>query len=228
MTSSVSSENQPKLKFQSIGAVLCVMAGLLAGCAGGPPPPVRTGQAGNLVVAIIERDWHTEIGLETREITGPLATLEPSSAGAPYLVVGFGDRAYFTDHGAGVDKALAALFPGASAVQLASFDALPEDETHVVVRLRLSQEALDRVVDFIWNSLARQDDGTPLRVAEHNARSLFYAGRQPYESFYNCNTWTADALHAGGLPFDSSGVLFASQVMAQARRIASRQGRQAE
>jgi hypothetical protein len=173
------------------------------------------------VLAIIERDWHTEIGLMTSQIWGPLSTVEPTSASAEYLLVGFGDRAYFADHDAGVGTAVAALFPGPSAIKLATVDALPEDATHIVVRIHLTQDALDRIVEFIWNSLDKQDDQTPTQVAEYGRQDVFYAGRQTYDSFYNCNTWLAEALHAGGLPFDPSGIVFASQVMKQAQRIAS-------
>lgn len=202
---------------------LCILGGMLAGCAGSQPLPPPAGQTGSAEIAIIERDWHTEIGLLSSQISGPLSTLDPNSTGAKYLVVGFGDRAYFADHSAGVGTAVAALFPGPSAIQLATFDALPEDETHIVVRIHLSQDALDRIVGFIWNSLDKRADETPLRVTEYGQQNVFYAGRQTYDSFYNCNTWTADALQAGGLPFDSSGILFASQVMTQARRITSQQ-----
>jgi hypothetical protein len=200
---------------------VCMMCGILAGCAGSQPIPATSGQTGSAVIAIIGRDWHTEIGLLTSQVWGPLSTLDPTTASGQYLIIGFGDRAYFSDHDAGVGTAVAALFPGPSAVQLATVDALPEDEDHTIVRLHLSQDALDRIVEFVWNSLDRRDGGTPSRVAEYGPQNVFYAGRQTYDSFYNCNTWTADALQAGGLPFDSSGILFASQVMRQAQRIAS-------
>jgi hypothetical protein len=199
------------------------MGGLLAGCAENQPVSTAAGQTGSAEIAIIARDWHTEIGLRVSQISGPLASLDPAPVGNEFLVVGFGDRAYFSDHDAGVGKAVAAFFPGPSAIQLASFDALPEDETHIVVRIRLSQEDLDRIVLFIWNSLDKRNDEKPSRVTEYGQQNVFYEGQQPYNSLYNCNTWTADALHAGGLPFDSSGVVFASQVMTQARRIASPQ-----
>ncbi|MDR3436224.1 DUF2459 domain-containing protein [Telmatospirillum sp.] len=200
-----------------------VMASILAGCVGSQPTPMPSGQTDSAELAVIGRDWHTEIALSTSQVSGPLATLDPMPVRAKYLIVGFGDRAYFSDHDAGADKAFFALFPGPSAVQLATVDTLPEDENHTIVRLRLSPEALDRIVAFIWNSLDRSDGDKPSRVTQYGQQNVFYAGRQSYDSFYNCNTWIADALQVGGLPFDSSGVLFASQVMTQAQRVASMQ-----
>jgi hypothetical protein len=211
----------PVVRQGLIAIIFFVTGGLLSGCAGSQPVPVPEAQTGQVVVAVIERDWHTEIGVLSSGVSGPLSKLHPLSAGGKYVVFGFGDRAYFSDHDAGAGKAFAALFPGPSAVQLATFDALPEDETHIVVRIHLSQEALDRIVAFVWDSLDKGDAETPWRVSEYGQQNVFYAGRLRYDSIYNCNAWTADALRAGGLPFDPSGIMFASEVMEQARKIAS-------
>lgn len=202
---------------------LCVIGGILSACAGSQPIPTRSVQTGNVEIAVIARDWHTEIGLLTNQVSGPLATVDPTTSGARYLLIGFGDRAYFADHDAGFGTAMAALFPGPSAVQLTTVGALPEDADHTIVRLHLPQEALDRILEFAWNSLDRRDGTTLTRVAAYGDQNVFYAGRQTYDSFYNCNTWTADALRAGGFPFEPSGILFASQVMEQVQRIASLQ-----
>lgn len=200
-----------------------IMVEGLTGCAGSQPAPTPGVQPGNVEIAIIARDWHTEIGLLTSQVTGPLATVDPTTSGARYLLVGFGDRSYFADHDAGFGTAVAALFPGPSAVQLTTVGELPEDENHTIVRLHLSRDAVDRILGFVWNSLDRTDGRSLSRVAEYGDQNVFYAGRQTYDSFYNCNTWTADALREAGLPFNPSGVLFASEVMEQARKIASAQ-----
>ncbi len=54
--------------------------------------------------------------------------------------------------------------------------------------------------------------------------SVFYAARGTYDAFDTCNTWTAEMLHAGGLPMPTAGVLFAGQAMGMARRIGAQQG----
>jgi hypothetical protein len=199
------------------------LASLLTGCAGSPSPPPGEIAGGPAEVAVIGRDWHTEIGVALKDISGPLATFGPAANGARYLIVGFGDRAYFTDHDAGSGTAFAALFPGPAAIQLATSQDLPEDTAHITVRIRLSREALSRIADFIWDSMDRGADGAPLPVVEHSDHSKFYSARQSYDGLYNCNSWTAEALRIGGLPFDPAGVLFASQVMDQARAVAARQ-----
>jgi hypothetical protein len=193
----------------------------MAGCAASQPAPTAPLPKGDVEVTVIARDWHTEIGIAVGDISGPLARVDPAPDGEKYLLVGFGDLAFFTDPEAGFGKAFAALFSGPAAIQLATFQELPEDATHKAVRFHLSKAAVDRIVAFIWNSLEQQPDGTLRQVAVHGPGNIFYAARQPYDGFYNCNSWTADALRQGGLPFDPSGILFASEVMQQAERIAA-------
>lgn len=208
----------------------CVVVGMVGGCADdglsrADVQSVPSG-AGGVELAVVKLDWHTEIGMPLDRISGPLVRLLPVEPNDRYLIVGFGDKAYFTDHDAGSGTAFAALFPGPSAVQVAAFEQIPEDATHIVVRVRVSREGLDRMTRFVWESLDKRGDGAVRRVSENNPRSVFFEGHHPYEAFYNCNAWTADALKAGGLPFDPAGTLFASGVMDRARSVASAQGKE--
>jgi hypothetical protein len=207
----------------ALALCLGLVGEFLTGCVESPLAPVIPSQAGDVELAVIELDWHTEIGISLDQISGPLATAVPSTTRDKYLVAGFGDRAYFTDQDAGAGTALAALFSGPSAVQLAVFETLPEDDSRVIVKLRLPRQGLDQIVRFIWNSLDKSDDGGLRQVAQNSPRSVFFAGRQRYAALYNCNSWTAEALKTGGLPFDPGAIVFASQVMASARQISSLQ-----
>jgi hypothetical protein len=47
--------------------------------------------------------------------------------------------------------------------------------------------------------------------------SAFYASKQTYFGLFTCNTWTAEALWAGGVPVTTQAVLFADQVTGQVR-----------
>lgn len=204
--------------------LLALLSGiLLAGCAKPPPQTLQTVQAvpaGEIELAVIARDWHTELAIPAARIAGPLAQLRPLPAHPSYVIVGFGDKAYFTDHDAGFGSAFAALFPGPSAVQLAAYNQIPEDAQHRVIRFHVSQAAIDRLADFIWASMAKaRENGQPLEVAEHDNDSLFYAGARDYDGLYNCNSWTAEALQKAGFDVDPSGVWFAHEVMDQVEAI---------
>ncbi len=72
--------------------------------------------------------------------------------------------------------------------------------------------------------LPNQLDGEPLIVGlGPYPGSLFYASSETYNLAYTCNTWVAEALSDGGLPLSPGGVIFAGQIMPEARRIAAEQ-----
>jgi uncharacterized protein (TIGR02117 family) len=196
---------------------------LFTGCATVPPEPLP---AGNAVLYVIERGWHTDIGLPVDEVTGPLASLEAEFPGVRFMVFGFGERAYYMSRRTGSGEMLTALLPSPSAILLTALNAAPTVAfpDHRVVLLRLPQSGVDRIAARIWDSLEKSFDGTAHRLAiGPYPGSVFYASRETYDGLNTCNTWTAALLRQGGLPLDPSGVLFAGQVMRQVARIADRQ-----
>ena len=124
---------------------------LLVGCAGSLPPdaPVPTGDAS---IYVVERGWHTDIGLPVDEIAGPLATLERGFPGVRFMVFGFGERAYYMARRTGSAELLTAMFPSESAILMTALSASPTEafaDQHVV-ELHLPQDAVDRIADRIW------------------------------------------------------------------------------
>ncbi|HTH18015.1 MAG TPA: DUF2459 domain-containing protein [Magnetospirillum sp.] len=177
-------------------------------------------------MAVIERGWHTDIGLPVDQLSAPLARLALDYPGAQVLEFGFGDRAFYMAREENLNQALAALFPGPGAILLTALR-VPAPEAfgaeHVVV-LRLSPAGFDGLSEYVWQALAKQADGTPLRIGDGPyPGSAFYAASQTYNAFFNCNAWTAEALSSGNLPIEPHGVLFADQLMSQARHVATRQ-----
>jgi hypothetical protein len=202
-----------------------LLAGLTAGCTT-PPPVAMPAATDDQTITIIERGWHTDIGLRADRITGPLATLVQASPGARFLVFGFGDRAYYMSREEDLEQTLAALFPGPGVVLITGLRAPPADAFGAgnVVTLHLPRRSFDRVADFVWQTL-EAERGTAHRLADGPyPGSAFYESRRTYDAFDNCNGWTALALSRGDLPVHADLVLFAGQVMDQARRIATAQG----
>jgi Protein of unknown function (DUF2459) len=185
---------------------------LLTACATTPPPVVPHGP---IQLAIAQRGWHTEIGIPNTALTGPLASLGPATLHRHYLLVGFGARAYFTNPKAGPGTAAEALLPGPSAIDLASMDNLSADK---ITWLYVSQDDINHMLAFIWQSIPN-----PAPIVTINNANIFYASQPGYNMLYNCNNWAVDVLRAGNLPFTNSGLHYASDVQAQAKRIAAAQ-----
>ena len=210
---------------------MALLGGLLAvtvtACATTPVPVrPRDGGAATERVYIISRGWHTEVGLAAPEIRGPLATLERRFPGVTVLTFGFGDRAYLTARRVTIGSTLRALFPGRGVVLATALRASPAAAFGAdnVVTLRLTSGEVDRLSRFVWDALDKETPAAPRGLGDGPyPGSVFYATVGTYDAFHTCNTWTAEALEAAGLPVTSSGVIFAGQVMARARALAAAQ-----
>jgi uncharacterized protein (TIGR02117 family) len=178
---------------------------------------------------VIDRGWHTDIGLPVSELHGPLAaTIGPRFPGARYLVFGFGERAYLMGEDRSPIQLLLALFPHPGAMMVTALRAPPEAAfgSGDVVALRVPERSVDQVAAFIWSFFRQDARGQPEPIAwGPYPGSLYYASTGTYALAFTCNTWSAEALHLAGLPVTIAGVVFAGQVMAEARRIAAAQAR---
>jgi hypothetical protein len=210
-------------------AALLGLAGL-AGCAGGsPPPPLARAAAppdGPPVPTVhaVLRGWHTDIGLAVAEMAPALRPLGQDFPGATHLLFGFGERAYWTRPDPSFADMLAALLPGPGVILVTGLRATPAEAfgTADVVSFGVSRAGMEQLSRHLWAALERDAEDRPLLLMPGPyAGSLFYGSGQVYAAGYTCNTWTAEALQAAGVPVSPSGVLFAGQLMARLRRIAA-------
>ena len=199
----------------------------LAGCAAPvPPAPSAELTAGpkTATIYLVERGWHTDIGLQATQLGDTLGELRTTFPGVHTLVIGFGQRAYLLHREPDLADMLAALAPGPGAMLVTALrdtpqTAFPADD---VVVLRVSARGLARLTDFITGSFERPPDGALHAIADGPyPGSLFYASTRTYSAGYTCNTWTAEALQTAGLPVHVAGVVFADEVADQARWIAA-------
>jgi hypothetical protein len=200
-----------------------VFAGWLSSCAVTPTPgPIPVGDA---MLYVVERGWHTDVGLSVDEVGNPLASLEQGFPGVRFMVFGFGERAYYMGHDTDSGEMLAALLPSKSAILMTALTAPPPEAfpDHKVIILRLPQDNLARVATRLWDDLEKTADGTVQRLADGPyVGSVFFASNETYDAFHTCNTWTALLLREAGFPVDPH-VLFADQVMRQVSVIATQQ-----
>jgi len=214
-----------------LAAAPCALAAL-AGCAGGPD--VRAADtslpipADSPTIHVVARDWHTDVGLPVTEIARtPLGiALSHMFPDARHLLFGFGERGFFTAPAPGSGEFLAAIFPGPGAILATPLPQPPAEAFAVsrVVALRVHREGVAALARFIWDDIEKDAGGLP-RVITHGPYpgSMFFASTATYTLAYTCNTWTATALRAAGLPVSPSGVLTVGQLMDRARRAAERQ-----
>ena len=205
-------------------SLLGALAYLLTGCAGTPVEPYAGAAPRDETVYLIAGGWHTEIGLSKAAASALPKMLTDSFPAAQYLVFGWGERDYYTARHPGLGDRLRALLPGPAVVLVIPLAAAPAQAfgPQNVVALPVSQPGLARLIDYLWDETAKSSDGVPRRVgAGPEPGSVFYASTGTYDIARTCNTWTAEALHVAGLPIQADGVIFAGQVLSEARRLAA-------
>lgn len=203
--------------------LLAAMGGLLACCAGGSGPSAcRPGELNS--VYLVDRGWHTEIGVPVAALSGKLAVYREIFPGARTILFGYGKKTFFTAPASSLEEYLIGPFPGPAVVQVFAMTTTPDlaYDPDAVVVLPVSREGMDRLSDFIGGDLETGRDGRPRLVAAgHGPESLFYAARSRYTLFHTCNGWVVQALREAGLPVSADGVVFAGQVMARGARAAA-------
>ncbi len=171
---------------------------------------------------VVQRDWHTDIGLLIRDLGPGLAPLAADWRAAESLVIGFGERGYLMAPRPGPIEMAAALLPGPGALLVTGLSVPPDGAFPAgTVALRVDAAGMAALQAALAASFARDAAGgfDPLRDGPY-AGARYYAAATRYSAAFTCNTWTAALLRAAGLPVDPAGVVFAGQVMAQVRRIA--------
>jgi hypothetical protein len=182
-------------------------------------PSGAAGSRTSIIVA--RRRWHMDIGFRTADIQGPLASLSAQFVHSQYVFFGFGDRHYLVAKNKNFPGLLAALWPGGGVMLVTMLPATPEEafgNGHVIRLTANSAEALAAQA-FVWNSLLKEDGAAVFYREGPYEGSLFFGAVPKYSAVYTCNTWAAEGLRAAGLPIHSRGVLFASQLWSQTRRI---------
>src|ERR1700679_571470 len=88
----------------------------LAGCRTLPPQRVAViseAAAGpRMVIFVVRRGWHTDIGFNGGDIPAPLASIRSQLPKAHYLLFGFGDQHYLVNHGPSLGGLVGAIWPG--------------------------------------------------------------------------------------------------------------------
>jgi uncharacterized protein (TIGR02117 family) len=202
------------------------IAVLLAGCSHVPAQHVAEPVAAQ--IAVIDRGWHTEIGLPAEFATGRLNEVAARFPGVRWLTIGFGDRAYLQSPQRGLPAMLKALMPGPGLLLVTAIRTAPEAAFGAdnVVRLSVSRPGMQGLQRFLDVAFAAAPDGAPLLVGPGPyAGSQFYVAAATYSLAHTCNTWVAEALDAAGLDVAPDGLLFAGQLMHRVRQIAAAQAR---
>jgi hypothetical protein len=179
-------------------------------------------------VYVVEQGWHAEIGIPVEELGKDLAFYREVFSGARVIMFGYGKKTFFTAPPDTISEYFLGPVPGPAVIhvvglRITPLKAYPPEDT---VTLALPPGGSQALSAYIWKDLAKGASGKPIMVAPStDPAGLFYAVESEYNPFHTCNTWTADALHAAGLPLSSENIIFSGQVMARVDETAENQCR---
>jgi uncharacterized protein (TIGR02117 family) len=203
---------------RSFLSIAIVLSGFVGCTATIPQQPYAGSAPPTEAIYVISGGWHTELGLPAAAITGSLAALKPEFPNARYLIFGWGAHDYYMSRHPGIGDLLRAAASGTAVMLVIPLEISPEAFFGAANVLALSPPpgGIQRLSDFLWGYLAVDKEGPPRRIATGPyPQSVFYASTGTYNLGHTCNTWTAEALHAAGLPVSAAGVVFAGQVLDQ-------------
>lgn len=199
-----------------LAALACVLLGL--GVLGIVVPraadrtfPPAGDEAGRTAVYLAANPIHTDILLPaTPEMLARFGFLARDGLPLDHpdlatIVVGWGGRAFYTQTPTWADLTADAVWRSATldrSVLHVSLGGRVSEEQPGLLRLDLSDAAFAALVGFVEASFEPGADGTPrvLPGAAYGAFDRFYEARGRFNLFLGCNTWTAAALRAAGLP----------------------------
>ena len=172
-------------------------------------------------VYLVGHGWHAGIVLRRIEARAAHWPEQDDFPDAVFLEVGWGDRDYYQNPDPGLgDRLKGAFWPTPSTLHVVGFrrevtDFFPASE---VIRIDVPEAGADSPAAFIHAAYARDEEGQPIVLGPGlYGESRFYAARERYHVFKNCNTWAARALREAGLPLRPKEILTAKDLLKQVR-----------
>lgn len=176
-------------------------------------------QAGPKVVPVVlmSNGWHTQLALPAADISGRLAVFKQDFPAAHWLAFGWGERTFFMTPHPSLGDTVRAIFPAPSALLVTGM-VMPSELGEDDLRVYISRAGLAHLSRYLWRYVSTSPDGAPQRLGPGpQPMSAFYASSGTYDVLHTCNTWSAAALYAAGVPIRYEGVYFARQVTDEVR-----------
>jgi len=176
---------------------------------GGDPAlyPPRPGQGA--AIFLVDNGTHTDLAIDRVAIAthgGPIARATAMTTTAPWVLIGWGDARFYEATSPWQDRipdGLRALLGGRpTVVHLQGVGARPDVAWSTGVRrLWLSRAGLAALLDRADRSFRLGAGATPILITtDRTAGEAFFESREGFSLVHLCNHWTAELLHAAGLP----------------------------
>ena len=173
------------------------------------------------VFQVVRHGWHVGLVVDRNEMAALVPLPGKPFSGAEHLEIGWGDARFYQAEDPSAGLALrAALWPSESVMHIVGFSGDPAHyfPASEIIDICVRPSGYRRMLAFIAERFKRGPDGRaiPLGPGLYGA-SRFYRAKGSFHLFNTCNTWTARAIAAAGLPV-STRTITAGGLVSQLRR----------
>ncbi|MEM7077228.1 MAG: DUF2459 domain-containing protein [Pseudomonadota bacterium] len=186
-------------------ALLCLLA------TGAVPTAWADGETNPYNLWLAVEGKHTNLVLRTDDTHGQLPLPEAQLPAGRYVMLSWGDAAYYQASRKTLRMTLRALFlPTQAAINARALTSLSEaPQTRAQASLygfKLRSNEMADLLAYVRSALVVRDgEAVGLGGNSHVGGQFYLAHDRRYSLLYTCNNWTAALLRAGGQPFGTRG-----------------------
>ena len=163
-------------------------------------------------IFLIKQYWHTAIIIKKEDIDESLFPETKLFGNYKLLDFGWGDEEFYQHPNFDLGLAFKALFyQTPSTLRVEGIEISKEmyfDISEIVIRIIITKEQLVKIINFINETVYRNNDGKPVILSEQDlGRVKFFKANGSYHLFNTCNTWLAKCLVNAGIRINSNIIL---------------------
>lgn len=170
---------------------------------------------------VVSHGWHVGVAFESRYLREKIPR-DPQLPDSKFYMIGWGDNRYYPADSFRLDRFLRAAFlPTGTVLHVVGTDRPVESyfSNSDIVRIRLSEEGMDRMSEYIADYFRTGDDDNLKYAAEGlYSNSVFFEAEGLYFFPRTSNRWTAKAIRRSGFPITPFYALTSGNVISQSRK----------
>lgn len=192
-----------------------------------PPLTVDKEKANNFgdekEIYLIKQYWHTAIVIDYNDIDTLVFPEAVLFNNYKMIDIGWGDEEFYQHPGFDSGLAFKALFYSTPSTLRVEGIGISKktyfDISEIVVRILVTQEQLNKIVNFISSTVYRNKNGSPVILSEQGlGRIIFFRANGNYHLFNTCNTWLASCLTYAGIDIEDD-VILTEQLFKEAAKV---------
>ena len=174
-------------------------------------------------IYLIKQRWHTAVVFNKVDVDSFIFPVIKFFPNANLIDIGWGDEEFYQHPDFNLELAFNALFlstPSALRVEGIHLS-LQEyfDISEVVVQLKIKDEQLNILLDYINKTIFRDEKNEPVILSkQYLDRVIFFKAMDDYHLFNTCNTWLANGLVKSGFEMEDE-IILTEQLFNEAAKV---------